>query len=111
MARRLARSVKPMVQRTSFEPLLKQIWRAGKSKLNLTGDDRLEALRDLSGVTVGLIGWSANARAFVELLRPFKVTVKVFTEHASDAELQRANVQKTVLTEVLAADIVSLIVV
>jgi len=108
MALRLARSAKPIVQRTPFEPFMRHAWNVGKSKLNLVGDSGRQGLRDLSRVTVGLLGWSANAKVFVELLRPFDVTVKVFTEHASDSELDRAGVQKAVLAEVLAADIVSL---
>jgi len=107
---RTARASRPLVRGRGIEPPLKAIWGATKAALRMpdTGKGGPYALRDFSGVTVGLVGWSANARVFAELLRPFQVKVKVFSEHAADEEIGHVGAQKASLGEVLKADIVSL---
>jgi phosphoglycerate dehydrogenase-like enzyme len=55
---------------------------------------------------VGLIGWSANARALAARLTAAGADVRVFSEHASDADIAEAS--RATLVEVLASDIVSL---
>jgi phosphoglycerate dehydrogenase-like enzyme/predicted dehydrogenase len=107
---RYARSAAPFVRNTPVEALLKGTWRRAKRTLNIPGSEQGGpfTLRDFSGVTVGLIGWSANAKAFTRLLRPFDATVKVYSEHASEEDVVRHGARKTSLREVLAADVVSL---
>jgi len=60
----------------------------------------------LRGATVGLIGWSANARALAARLTAAGADVRVYSEHATDTEIVEAG--RATLAEVLASDIVSL---
>jgi phosphoglycerate dehydrogenase-like enzyme len=64
--------------------------------------------RDLQGATVGLVGWGANARAFAERLGRAQAHVQVYSEHAAEDDIRSSGAVPVSLTEVLAADIVSL---
>jgi len=57
---------------------------------------------------VGLLGWSANARAFATRLLAAGATVAVFSEHADPDDIRRAGAAPVSLDEALAAEIVSL---
>jgi len=107
---RTARASRPFVRGKAFEPFLKAVWGATKTVLRFpdTGKNSPYTLRDFSGVSVGLVGWSANARALAELLRPFQAKIIVFSEHASDEDIVNTGAQRAALDEVLKADIVSL---
>lgn len=107
---RYARTAAPLMRNTPVEALLKRGWRTAKRRLRIPQAEQggAFALRDFSGVTVGLVGWSVNAAAFVSLLRPFDVAATVYTEHASEEEIMRHGARKSPLRDVLAADIVSL---
>jgi phosphoglycerate dehydrogenase-like enzyme len=103
---RTARAGRTIAGPTPFGPYLKRAWGRARTRLQLP--EAAPVLRGFSGVTVGIVGWSANARAFVELLRPFGAQVKVFSEHASAEEVLSAGAVKGSLGEVLKAEIVSL---
>jgi phosphoglycerate dehydrogenase-like enzyme len=107
---RAARASRPMIRATLFEPMLTRAWTTAKGKLRLPdmGDEGPYGLRDFHGVSVGLVGWSQNARAFAELLRPFEARVKVYSEHASDDDIGSSGAQRASLDEVLKSEIVSL---
>jgi phosphoglycerate dehydrogenase-like enzyme len=64
--------------------------------------------RDLHGAAVGLVGWGANARAFAERLRRVPAQVLVYSEHAAAEDIRASGAVPASLSEVLAADIVSL---
>jgi phosphoglycerate dehydrogenase-like enzyme/predicted dehydrogenase len=105
-----AQGVGSVVRNTRAEALLKGPWRRAKTAMKIAGPARggLSAMRDFRGVSVGLVGWSANAAALVELLRAFDAKVSVFSEHAEAEEIAAMGARKAPLREVLAADIVSL---
>jgi len=104
------RASRPLIRNTRVEPMLKRVWRTTKSALGVpdSGPAGPYALRDFHGVTVGSVGWSSNARAFLQLLCPFKATVEVFSEHAARDDIAAAGAHAAPLDEVLKADIVSL---
>jgi len=64
--------------------------------------------RELRGATAGLVGWSANARAFTARLLAAGVQVLAWSEHAAPAEIAACGAVPASLAQVLAADIVSL---
>lgn len=103
---RVARGVRPVVKAAGLDPWLTRLWRA-RHPMQGTATTALQP-RELRGATVGLIGWSANARVFAAWLLQAKARVLVYTEHASDSELDKAGVTRASLGEALAADIVSL---
>jgi len=93
--RRLARAVKPMLQRGGLGAAVDVARRHVATPAPTTP-------RDLKGATVGLIGWGANARAFAARLQACAAKVLVHSEHGGAGELAAP------LDRVLAADIVSL---
>ena len=102
----VARGVRPVVRAAGLEPWLTRLWRARHATRGTT-PATLQP-RELRGATVGLIGWSANARAFAARLQQAQARVLVYTEHASDPDLGRSGVARASLGEALAANIVSL---
>jgi len=106
VAWRVGRRVRPLIRAAGLEPLLKPLWCA-RHAAQAHGPTILQP-RELRGASVGLIGWSANARAFAARLLPAQARVLVYTEHASDSDLTECGVIRASLGEVLAADIVSL---
>ncbi len=64
--------------------------------------------RDLQGVSVGLVGWGANARAFAQRLCRVPVQVLVYSEHAAAEDIRGSGAVPASLSEVLGAEIVSL---
>jgi len=103
---RVAPRVRPVLRAVGIEDVLLRLWRRSHGA-GAISDAKAEA-RELRGATVGLIGWSANARAFAERLVRAQARVLVYSEHASDAELSKAAVTRVSLAEALVADIVSL---
>ncbi|HEY3519481.1 MAG TPA: NAD(P)-dependent oxidoreductase, partial [Rhodanobacteraceae bacterium] len=101
-----ARRARPVIRAAGLDPLLVRLWRARHTAQ--AADPTVLQPRELRGATVGLIGWSANARAFAARLQQAQVRVLVYTEHASDSDLAESGVTRASLGEVLAADIVSL---
>jgi len=57
--------------------------------------------RELTGRSVGIIGFGSVGRRFRELLVPFRCDVRVYDPYASDAVLKRAQVKRTGLMELL----------
>lgn len=102
-----ARRVRPGLRAVGLEDLGVRLWRAWHRAHPVPGDRSAEP-RELRGANVGLIGWSANARAFAERLIQAQARVLVYSEHASDLELGKASATRVSLGEALAADIVSL---
>src|SRR6202000_3000124 len=64
--------------------------------------------RDLSGASVGLIGWGANARAFATRLVRATARVLVYSEHGAPEDIDAHGAVPASLADVLAAEIVSL---
>lgn len=50
--------------------------------------------------TIGLVGFGMTAQILVELLRPFHVKIKVFSEHKTDEIYEKYNVERATLEEV-----------
>jgi phosphoglycerate dehydrogenase-like enzyme/predicted dehydrogenase len=103
---RIARRLRPVIRAVGLEPVFLRLWRA-RPGAETASVRRIEA-RELRGATVGLIGWSANARAFAKRLIQAQARVLVYSEHASDLELGKAGTTRVSLAEALTADIVSL---
>ncbi len=103
---RIARKLRPVLRAARIETLLLRMWHARRG-MQVTSAGTMEP-RELRGAAVGLIGWSANARAFAERLLQAKARVLVYSEHASDLDLSTFGVTRVSLGEALAADIVSL---
>jgi phosphoglycerate dehydrogenase-like enzyme len=99
--RRLQRTGVPLAKALGLEPPLRALWRKRLKKARIAPVPHM-----LRGATVGLIGWSANARALAARLTAAGASVRVYSEHAADAEIVEA--ERATLAEVLAADIVSL---
>jgi phosphoglycerate dehydrogenase-like enzyme len=98
---RLQRAGVPVARAIGLEPPLRALWRRRLKKSGIAHVPHM-----LRGTTVGLIGWSANARAFAARLTAAGAIVRVYSEHATDTEIVGA--ERVTLAEVLAADIVSL---
>ncbi len=107
MTLRAARALRPALKAIALEPLLLLLWRAMLGAPAASAASVAES-RNLSGATVGLIGWGANARAFAERLSRSNATVRVYSDHATRSEVQDAGGVLVSLSEALAADIVSL---
>jgi phosphoglycerate dehydrogenase-like enzyme/predicted dehydrogenase len=102
---RLGRRLRPAARAVGMEPFLLRLWRSRHAEAARAGTTEA---RELRGATVGLIGWSANARAFAERLVQARARVQVYSEHASDLDLGKAGVTRVSLGAALASDIVSL---
>jgi phosphoglycerate dehydrogenase-like enzyme/predicted dehydrogenase len=107
MLNRAARTARPVVKAVGLETLLLKLWRSASPLVGVPprGTGRP---RDLQGATVGLVGWGPNARAFAELLAGCKARVLVYSEHAETDDIRGSGALPVSLSEVLAADIVSL---
>ncbi len=102
---RLARKLRPVARAARIEPFLLRLWRTRRGMQ--AANAGAMGPGELRGATVGLIGWSANARAFAERLLQAKARVLVYSEHAS-VDLSAFGVTRVSLAAALAADIVSL---
>ena len=98
--RRAGRRLQPIFRAAGLEATGLDAWR----KFGPAGAGIVSG--DLRGARVGLIGWSANARAFAERLRRSGAIVHAWSERATAEEM--AGVIPKPLDDVLAADIVSL---
>jgi phosphoglycerate dehydrogenase-like enzyme/predicted dehydrogenase len=107
MLDRAARGLRPAVKAAGLESFLLSLWKAAAPIVGVWEQSALRA-RDLQGATVGLVGWGANARAFAERLGRVQAQVLVYSEHAAQDDIRRGGAVPASLTEVLAADIVSL---
>jgi len=107
LARRAAGPLRPLVRTIGLEAALLGAWRSARPAMD-GGGVSTGGPRDLGGAVIGLIGWGANARAFAVRLRQAGARVRVWSEHAQDADLLAAGATPAALGEVLAADIVSL---
>jgi phosphoglycerate dehydrogenase-like enzyme len=105
--KRAARRSRPFVKAVGLETVLLRLWRSSAPWMgvSLWGVGRP---RDLQGATVGLIGWGPNARAFAERLAGCKARVLVYSEHAEPGDIRGSGAAPVSLSEVLAADVVSL---
>jgi phosphoglycerate dehydrogenase-like enzyme/predicted dehydrogenase len=103
---RLLRRLRPTAARLGIEQPLLRAWRSPPLATLVT--PATAASRDLSGATVGLIGWGANAAAFSRRLSAAGARVLAYSDHASPEEVQACGAAAAPLANVLAADIVSL---
>jgi phosphoglycerate dehydrogenase-like enzyme/predicted dehydrogenase len=103
---RWARASRPAIKAIGLEPVLLGAWNAARPMTGVPAPRPAES-RDLQGATVGLIGWGENARAFAIRLVAARARVLVYTEHATEADVVDAGATRASLTQVLAADIVS----
>jgi phosphoglycerate dehydrogenase-like enzyme/predicted dehydrogenase len=105
--KRAARRMRPAIAAVGLEPLCRKSWTEVSRYLAVPGP-KSGGPRDLQGTTVGLVGWGANARAFAEHLRRVPARVLVYSEHATEDDIRGSGAVPAALSEVLAADIVSL---
>lgn len=99
----LQRAGVPLARALRLDAPLRALWRR---TLRQPGKGIVPVPHMLRGTTVGLVGWSANARALAARLTAAGAIVRVYSEHATDAEI--AGAERATLAEVLVADIVSL---
>jgi phosphoglycerate dehydrogenase-like enzyme len=104
LVRKGARSLRPLSRALGLETTLAKLWR--RAAPAIAGPGHGLVARDLREARVGLVGWGANARAFARRLRASGAQVLVWSEHATDSQIEDAI--RASLEEVLAADIVSL---
>jgi len=64
--------------------------------------------RELTGKTVGIVGASSTARAFIALLAPFHCDIVVYDPFLSDEKARHLGVRRGTLEEVVQSPIVSL---
>jgi len=102
-----ARRVRPLLKSVGLESLFLRLWKASSPLVGVSGQSAARP-RDLQGAIVGLVGWSENARAFAERLRRVPARVLVYSEHATEADIRASGAVPASLSEVLAADVVSL---
>jgi phosphoglycerate dehydrogenase-like enzyme/predicted dehydrogenase len=107
MLSRTARGLRPAIKAAGLEKVSLQIWKAAAPLVGVSGQSTVRS-RDLRGATVGLVGWGANARAFAERLGRAEAHVLVYSEHAAGDDIRSSGAAPVSLSEVLAADIVSL---
>ncbi|MEN9614159.1 MAG: hypothetical protein RLZZ347_466 [Candidatus Parcubacteria bacterium] len=75
---------------------------------NQVKSERNASKRTLMGATVGIVGFGPVARKFIALLKPFNVSIKIYSEYLSDAEASALGVKKVSLQEVCKSDVVSI---
>jgi phosphoglycerate dehydrogenase-like enzyme/predicted dehydrogenase len=107
MLYRAARGMRPAMKAAGLETFFLRRWKAASAFLGITGQSTVRP-RDLQGATVGLVGWGANARAFAERLGQARARILVYSENAAEDDIRRGGAVPVSLSEVLAADIVSL---
>jgi phosphoglycerate dehydrogenase-like enzyme len=104
---RAARSLRPGIQAVGLEALTLPVRRIA-SRLAGMSEQGTARPRDLQGATAGLVGWGENARAFAKRLAGVRAHVMVYSEHASEDDIRGSGALPASLSEVLAADVVSL---
>ena len=104
---RTARALRPAFKAAGLERFFLRLWKAAAPSLGVPVQNRVLP-RDLQGAIVGLVGWGPNARAFAERLVRVPAHVLVYSEHASEDDIRSSGAVPVSLSEVLAADIVSL---
>jgi len=107
MLDRAARGLRPAIRAAGCEPFFLRLWRSSAPALGVPIQRRVPP-RDLQGASVGLVGWGANARAFADRLARVPARVLVYSEHAAEDDMRSSGAVPASLSEVLAADIVSL---
>jgi phosphoglycerate dehydrogenase-like enzyme/predicted dehydrogenase len=107
MLNRTARGLRPAVRAVGLETVSLHLWKAAAPLLRLPVHGRVLP-RDLQGAIVGLVGWGENARAFAERLARVPARVLAYSEHAAEGDIRSSGAIPASLSEVLAADIVSL---
>jgi phosphoglycerate dehydrogenase-like enzyme/predicted dehydrogenase len=105
--RHYAGRLRPALKTLGLESFLLRAWKAIRL-LSRPPGSLVGQSRDLANATVGLVGWGANARAFSRRLAAASARVLVYSEHATNADIAIAGASRAPLSEVLAADIVSL---
>lgn len=72
-------------------------WKTGKT-----------ATKSLLGKTVGIVGLGSIARHLMDMLKPFKVKIKLYSKHTSDEKAAEMGVQKADLEEIFSTcDVIS----
>ena len=102
-----ARGLRPAIRAARLEGVFMRLWKAVSPLVSVAGMNAGRP-RDLQGATVGLVGWGANARAFAKRLGRVPAQVLVYSEHATEEDIRGSGAVPASLSEVLAADIVSL---
>ena len=64
--------------------------------------------RNLQGASIGLIGYGACSRKFIDLLKVFNCKIRIFSDHLSSDEASQLGLEKTELAKVLSSQIVSI---
>jgi phosphoglycerate dehydrogenase-like enzyme/predicted dehydrogenase len=103
----IARSLRPLARAAGIEAAMLRYWKARSPAMGIPSQTGLGP-RDLSGASVGLIGWGANARSFATRLMRAKARVLVYSEYGSPDDIVAHGAVPASLGDVLAAEIVSL---
>lgn len=109
----LVKSLKSLNKKVAFiKPFTSKIWQIIKPNLktqkSVASNSNARGGVNLSGCTVGLIGYGAIARNFIRLLKPFDCKIKIFSEHLTDQEAETLGVSKASMNEILSCDIISM---
>lgn len=105
-ARRARRALRPLAERLGIEARFSAAWRSFAPRAaSVPG---MGGPNELSGASVGLVGWGASARAFARRLTAAGASVLAWSEHAPPDDIRSSGVRPATLGEVLAADIISL---
>jgi phosphoglycerate dehydrogenase-like enzyme/predicted dehydrogenase len=104
---RTAQAIRPTSQALGLDRTMLTLWRRTAPRIGLATICHASA-RDLRGASVGLVGWSANARAFAGRLIAAGARVSAWSEHAPLDDVREHGVTPVSLGAALDADIVSL---
>jgi phosphoglycerate dehydrogenase-like enzyme len=63
--------------------------------------------RELTGSTVGIVSASSTARAFIKLLAPFQVNIRIYDPYLSQEAAEKMNATLATLEEVMQCPIIS----
>jgi len=108
-------SSKMIMNKAVLKPVyfaLRPIWRAllkqGKVQGPVTSSGGRGGKFNLKGATVGLIGYGAISKKFIELLTPFGCDIRVYSGYLTEEEAQELGVKKSSMAEILESQIISM---
>jgi phosphoglycerate dehydrogenase-like enzyme/predicted dehydrogenase len=108
LVHRTVRRTRPAIRAVGLESFILDRWRKTAIARSRGAVAAVTTARDLQGALVGLLGWGENARAFATHLTRLGATVLVYSEHARAENIREVGAAPASLSEVLAADVVSL---
>lgn len=95
-----------------LQPMFKKFWRKMKPFLvnnEIGATYKARGGKDmLHGASVGIIGYGSVARAYIKLLKPLNVKIKVYSEYLTNQEAAQYGISKVTLAEALSTNVVSI---